>query len=69
VLLGLAPVAAEALGRGHQLRLLGHQDRAEEVGIEVANGAPQPHVEEVREGGVADVVVVGRVGGDEEALS
>ncbi|GIX27880.1 MAG: hypothetical protein KatS3mg123_1761 [Burkholderiales bacterium] len=68
VLLGLALVAIEPLGGGHQLRLLGHQDRAEELGVEVADGAPQPHVEEVREGRVADVVVVGRVGGDEDVL-
>jgi hypothetical protein len=66
VFFSFALVAAEALGGGHQLRVLGHEDRAEEVGVEVANGAPQPHVEEVGEGGVADVVVVGRVGGDED---
>jgi hypothetical protein len=60
-------LAAVAVGRGDQFLGLGHGQRGEEVGEDGPQRAAQPDVEEVREVGVADVVVVGRVGGDELA--
>jgi hypothetical protein len=67
-LLGLF-LAAVAVGRGDQFLGLGHGQRGEEVGKDGLERAAQPDVEEVREVGVADVVVVGRVGGDDLARS
>jgi len=58
-------LAAVAVGRGDQLLGLGDGERGEEIGEDGPQRATQPDVEEVRKVGVADVVVVGRVGGDE----
>ena len=58
-------LAAVAVGRGDQFLGLGHGERGEEVGEDGLQRAAQPDVEEVREVGVADVVVVGRIGGDD----
>ena len=58
-------LAAVAVGRGHQLLGLGHGERGEEVGEDRLQRAAQPDVEKVRQVCVADVVVVGRVGGDD----
>ena len=58
-------LAAVAIGRGDQLLGLGHGERGEEVGEDRLQRAAQPDVEEVRQVGVADVVVVGRVGGND----
>ena len=57
-------LAAVAIGRGDQFLGLRHGERGEEVGEDRLQRAAQPDVEEVRQVGVADVVVVGRVGGD-----
>ena len=58
-------LAAVAIRRGDQFLGLGHGERGEEVGEDGPQRATQPDVEEVRQVGVADVVVVGRVGGDD----
>ena len=58
-------LAAVAVGRGDQLLGLGHGERGEEVGEDGLQRAAQPDVEEVRQIGVADVVVVGWIGGDD----
>ena len=60
-------LAAVAVGRGDQFLGLGHGERGEEVGEDGPQRAAQPDVEEVRQVGVADVVVVGRIGGDDLA--
>ena len=57
-------LAAMAVGSGDQLLGLGHSERGEEVGEDGPQRAAQPDIEEVRQVGVGDVVVVGRVGGD-----
>ena len=56
---------AVSVGRGHQLLGLGHGERGEEVREDGLQRAAQPDVEEVRQVGVADVVVVRRIGGDD----
>ena len=58
-------LAAVAVGRGDQFLGLGYGERGEEVGEDGLQRAAQPDVEEVRQVGVADVVVVGWVGGDD----
>ena len=58
-------LAAVTVGRSDQLLGLGYGERGEEVGEDGLQRAAQPDVEEVGEVGVADVVVVGRVGGDD----
>jgi hypothetical protein len=63
-LLGLF-LAAVAVRCGDQLFGLRNRERGEEVGKDGPQRPTQPDVEEVRQVGVADVVVVGRVGGDE----
>ena len=55
--------AVEAVGRGDQLLRLGHEHGAEEFGIGAFQRLPHPDVEKVGEVGIADVVVIGRVGG------
>ena len=60
-------LAAVAIGAGDQFLGLGYGERGEEVGEDGPQRAAQPDVEEVRQVGVADVVVVGRVGGDDLA--
>ena len=55
-------LAAVAVRRGDQFLGLGHGERREEVGKDWPQRAAQPDVEEVRQVGVADVVVVGRIG-------
>ena len=51
-----------AVGRSHQFFGLRHGQRREQVREHRLQGAAQPDIEEVRQIGVADVVVVGRVG-------
>jgi hypothetical protein len=58
-------LAAVAVGRCHQFFGLGHRQRGEKLGETELQRAAQPDVEEIRQIGVADVVVVGRVGGDQ----
>ena len=58
-------LAAVAIGRGDQFLGLGYGERGEEVGEDRLQRAAQPDVEEVRQVGVADIVVVGWVGGDD----
>ena len=62
-------LAAMAIGRSHQLLGLGHSQRGEEVREDGLQRAAQPDVEEVRKVGVANVVVVGRVGRDDPAIA
>ena len=50
---------------GDQLLGLGDEHGGEQGGVDVLEGAAQPHVEEVREVGVADIVVVRRIRGDD----
>ena len=52
-------------GEGDQLLGLRHGERGEEVGENRLQRAAQPDVEEVRQVRVANVVVVGWVGGDD----
>jgi len=56
--------AAVAVGGGNQLLSLGSGQRGVEVGKDRSERAEQPDVEEVGQIGIADVVVVGWVGGD-----
>ena len=65
--LGLLLVAVEAFWRCCQLRRFRYQDGFEEVWIQFANGPSEPYVEKVGERGIANIVVVGRVGADEKA--
>ena len=60
-------LAAVAVWRRDQLLGLGHGERGEEVGKDRPQRAAQPDVEEVRQIGVADVVVVGRISRDDLA--
>jgi len=55
---------AASRGRDELFGLRG-EDGLEEVWVDAPEGAAEPDVKEVREVGVADVVVVGRVGRDE----
>ena len=57
-------LAAMAVGRRHQFFGLGHGERRKEVGKDRLQRAAQPDIEEVRQVGVADVVVVRRVSGE-----
>ena len=57
-------LAAVAVGRGDQFLGLGHGERGEEIGEDGLQRTAQPDVEEVRQIGIADVVVVGRVSRD-----
>ena len=52
-------------GRGNQLLRLGHGDRREEIRKRGLQRSAQPDVEEVRQVGIADVVVIRWVGGDD----
>ena len=58
-------LAAVAIGRGHQFLGLGHSKRGEEVRKDRLQRATQPDVEEVRQVGIADVVVVGWISRDD----
>ena len=55
-------LAAVTVGRGDQFLGFGHGQCSEEVREDGLQGAAQPDVEEIRQVGVADVVVVRRVG-------
>ena len=59
-------LTAVAVARGNQFIGLGRGECGKQVGEYRAQRTAQPDVEEVREIGVADVVVVGRVGGDDQ---
>ena len=61
-LLRLLLVATESVRGGHQFLCLGCQEGAEEGRVDPRERVAEPDVEEVGEVGVADVVVVGRVG-------
>ena len=56
-------LASVAIGRSHQLLGFRHGERGEKVGKNRSQGTAQPDIEEVGQIGVADVVVIGRVGG------
>ena len=58
-------LASVTIGRGHQLFGFRHGERGEEVGENRSQGTAQPDIEEVRQIGIADVVVIGRVSGDD----
>ena len=51
--------------RGDQFLGLGHSERGEEIGEDGLQRAAQPDVEEIRQVGVTDVVVIWRIGGDD----
>ena len=55
------------IGVGDKLFGLGGEHRANELRVDPAQAATQPHVEEVGEIGVADVVVVRRIRGHHES--
>ena len=57
-------LAAVAVRRGNQFLGLGTAQSGEEIGKDWLQRTAQPDVEEVRQVGVADVVVVGRIGGN-----
>ena len=61
----LGPVG-RAIGRRHQFLGLGRLEAPEQVRPDAAQRTPQPDVEEVRQVGIADVVVIGRVGADRD---
>ena len=63
-----AVLAVVAVRVGDELLGLRDEHRAQQVGVDAAQRAAQPDVEEVREVGVADVVVVRRVRRDERAV-
>jgi len=56
-------LTAVAIRRSDQLFCFGHRNRCEEIGERGLQGATEPDVEEVREVGVSNVVVVGRIRG------
>jgi hypothetical protein len=62
-------LAAVAVGRGNQFFGLGHGQRGVQLGEDRPQAAAQPDVEEVGQVGVADVVVVRRVGGNDLVLA
>lgn len=55
--------AAVTPGGSDQFFRLGYSQRGEEVGEDRLQRATKPNVEEVRQVSIADVVVVGRIGG------
>ena len=58
-------LSAVTVRSGDQLLVLGHDERGEKVGKDRSKRPPQPDVEEVGQVGIADIVVVRRVGRDE----
>ena len=58
-------LAAVPIGSGDQFFGFGHSNRREKVGKDRTQESTQPDVEEIGQIGVADVVVVGRIGGDD----
>ena len=61
-------LAAVAIGDGDQFLGLGHGERGEEVREDRLQRAAQPDVEEVRQVGIADIVVVRWVGGNDSCI-
>ena len=61
-------LAAMPIGRSDQFLGLWHRERGEEIREERLQRAPQPDVEEVRQIGVADIVVVGWSSGTDRTL-
>lgn len=53
------------IGRSHQFLGLGYGQRGVQIGEDGPQAAAQPDIEEIGQIGVADVVVVRRVGGDD----
>jgi hypothetical protein len=51
-------LAAVPVGTGDQLRLLGDEHRAEDIGIDLAQRPPHPHVEEVRQVSIANHIII-----------
>ena len=56
--------ATMAVWSGDKFLGLGHSDRREEIRKYGLQRTPQPNIEEIRQVGIADVVVVRRVGRD-----
>ena len=61
----LLPVVA--VGVRHELLGLRREHGGDHRGMDVQQAAPQPHVEEVGEVGVTDIVVIGRIRGHHQA--
>jgi hypothetical protein len=57
-------LAAMSVRRCNQFLGFGHGERSEKVGEDGLQRVAQPHVEEVREVGVTNIVIVGWIGGD-----
>ena len=55
--------ALKAVGRCHQFFRLGHQHGTEQFGVSFFEGLPHPDVEEIGQVCIADVVIIGRIGG------
>jgi hypothetical protein len=64
---GLLSIAAEAIRAGNELLRLRREDCAKQVRVYGGGTPAEPDVEEVREIGVADVVVVGRISKNKRA--
>ena len=62
-------LAAVAVGRGHQLLGLGYGERGKEDRKDGPKRTAQPDIKKVREVSVADIVVIGRVCGNEFRLA
>lgn len=60
----LFSAALKAVGGRHQFFRLGHQHGAEQLGVGVFQRLPHPDIEEIGQVCIADVVIIGRVGGD-----
>ena len=60
----LFSAALKAVGGRHKFLCLGHQHGAEQLGIGVFQGLPHPDIEEIGQISIADIVIIGRVGGD-----
>ena len=53
-----------AIGSGDQLLLLGRGQHPEQIGIDRPQRPLHPDKEEIRQIGIADIVIIGRIGGD-----
>ncbi len=61
VLLSYPTVTMVAEWVGNEFLGFRHKKRAEQIGVDILKRPPQPYIEEVRQVGVANVVVVGRI--------
>ena len=57
-----------AVGRSHELLVFRGQNSAEKIGAYGTKGATLPDIEEIRQIRIADIVVIGRIGGDRRTL-